>query len=71
MFGLKIAALMLVVMGVVGGVGYWYYNDTQKRLAILNENNAKLETAAAIQTEAIETMQKDLKIAQELSLIHI
>ena len=37
MFGLKIAALMLVVMGVVGGVGYWYYNDTQKRLAILNE----------------------------------
>ena len=36
MFGLKIAALMLVVMGVVGGVGYWYYNDTQKRLAILN-----------------------------------
>ena len=68
MFGLKIAALMLVVMGVVGGVGYWYYNDTQKRLAILNENNAKLETAAAIQTEAIETMQKDLKIAQELNV---
>lgn len=67
MFGLKIAILMVAVLGVVGGVGYWYYNDTQKRLAILHENNAKLETAAVMQTEAIEKMEKDMKIAQELN----
>lgn len=67
MFGLKIAILMVAVLGVVGGVGYWYYNDTQKRLAILHENNAKLETATVMQTEAIEKMEKDMKIAQELN----
>lgn len=67
MFGLKIAILMVAVLGVVGGVGYWYYNDTQKRLAILHENNAKLETATVMQTEAIQKMEKDMKIAQELN----
>ena len=38
--GLKLAFVMLIVMGIVGGIGYWYYQDTQKRLAILHENNA-------------------------------
>ena len=48
--GFKLALIMLVVMGIVGGIGYWYYQDTQERMAILNANAAKLEQATATQT---------------------
>jgi DNA repair exonuclease SbcCD ATPase subunit len=48
----------------MAGAGVWYYNDTQERLAILQENNAKLETAVqtneqalAAQTAAFESMR--------------
>ena len=43
--GLKLAGIMLVAMLAMGGVGYWYYNDTQEKIATLHENNAKLESA--------------------------
>ena len=49
MFGFKLVFVMFLVMGVVGGIGYWYYNDTQERLRILHENNAKLEVAMQTQ----------------------
>ena len=38
--------LFLIIMGVLGAVGfggYMYYKDTQQRIAILTENNAKLK----------------------------
>lgn len=44
-------------MLAMSGAFYWYYNDTQERMAILNENNAKLETAVAISEEAVSTLQ--------------
>lgn len=65
--GLKLAFVMLIVMGIVGGIGYWYYQDTQKRLAILHENNAKLEVAATIQTQAIESLERNIVVAAELA----
>ena len=37
---------LLIVLGLLAGVGYgayYYYNDTQQRLATLRDNNAKLE----------------------------
>ena len=64
--GLKLALMMLVIMGVLGGLGYWYYQDTQERMAILNENNAKLEQAAATQTAAIEKLEEDVAAAAEI-----
>ena len=66
MMGLKLALMMLVIMGVLGGLGYWYYQDTQERMAILNENNAKLEQAAATQTAAIEKLEEDIAAAAEV-----
>ena len=65
--GLKLAGVMMVLMLAMGGLGYWYYNDSQEKMRILHENNAKLETAAKIQTEAIKSLEADV----ELSLIHI
>ena len=48
--GLKLAGVMMILMLAMGGLGYWYYNDSQEKMRILHENNAKLETAAKIQT---------------------
>ena len=39
---MKLAGILLIVIGVMGAGGYWYYNDTQARLSILTANNAKL-----------------------------
>ena len=64
--GLKLALIMLVIMGVLGGLGYWYYQDTQERMAILNANNAKLEQATATQTAAIEKLEEDVAAAAEV-----
>ena len=40
--GLKLSLIFLVIMGVMAGGFYFYYKDSQKRLAILTENAAKL-----------------------------
>lgn len=57
--GLKLAIAMFFVMASMAGIGYWYYNDTQARIAVLRENNAKLETAVQINEASIKTMQAD------------
>jgi hypothetical protein len=65
--GLKLAFVSAAMMLVLCGVFYWYYNDTQERIAILNENNAKLETAVQISESSIATLQKDAIRNAELS----
>jgi len=62
---MRLAGLLLVVIAVMGGIGYWYYTDTQARMAILQENNAKLEMATQLQEEAINSLQADYALAQE------
>ena len=49
--GFKLAAVMALVTGLILAGFYWYYNDTQEKLAILHENNAKLETAAKLKNK--------------------
>ena len=60
--------MLLIVLGLLAGVGYggyMYYTDTQKRIATLTANNAKLEVAAKLQEETINTMIEDRqKMAQ-------
>ena len=54
--------ILIVVVGLVGGIvygGWYYYKDTQSRIQTLTENNAKLETAKAIQDQTIETLIAD------------
>jgi hypothetical protein len=55
---------MFIAMTMMAGVGYWYYNDTQERIAILNENNAKLETAVATSEATIDALQADYAAVQ-------
>lgn len=61
MLGFKAIGVMLVVMAVITAGFYWYYTDTQKRIAILHENSAKLETVVQIQKQTIEQYNKDIK----------
>ena len=54
--------MLIIVVGLVGGVvygGWYYYKDTQSRIQTLTENNAKLETAKAIQDQTIDTLIAD------------
>jgi uncharacterized protein YPO0396 len=54
--------LLIIVLGLVGGVGYggwYYYKDSQERIRILTENTAKLETAKQLQDNTINAMIED------------
>ena len=62
--------LFLIIMGVLGAVGYggyMYYKDTQQRIAILTENNAKLEVAIKISEDSVELLQNDIAKNAELN----
>ena len=61
---MRLAGILLVVILVMGGIGYWYYNDTQEKMAILNANNAKLETAVALNEETISSLETSYAASQ-------
>lgn len=65
--GLKLAGVMMVLMLAMGGLGYWYYTDSQEKIAILHENNAKLETATKLQTETIKQLEDDVEMASQIA----
>ena len=67
--GMKLAGIMAVVTFIIGGAFYWYYNDTQKRMAILTENNVKLETAVQTSERAVESLQENYQKASEQLLV--
>ena len=54
--------ILIVVLGLVGGVvygGYYYYKDTQERIQILTENNAKIMAAKQQQDNTINALIED------------
>ena len=62
--------ILIAVIGLVGGVvygGWYYYKDTQARIQILTENSVKLETAAKLQKNTIDTLVADAKKFEELN----
>jgi len=68
--GMKLAGIMALVTVLTGGAFYWYYADTQAKMAILNENNAKLGIAIQISEDTIDQLQVDYDDASE-SLIQL
>ena len=62
--------ILVVVLGLVGGVvygGFYYYKDTQARIAVLTENSAKLEQATNTQKQTIDTLVEDAEKFRELN----
>ena len=62
--------ILLIVLGLLGGVGYgayYYYKDTQARIATLTENSAKLEQATSTQKQTIDTLVADAAKFRELN----
>lgn len=62
---------MGAVMATMTGGFYWYYKDTQSRMALLTQNNAKLETAVQINEQTISSLKVDYERANaELNRIN-
>jgi septal ring factor EnvC (AmiA/AmiB activator) len=69
--GAKLAIVMFMLLLGAGGIGYWYYNDTQERLAILTSNNAKLNTAVELNEQTISSLEQDYaKASSELATLN-
>jgi len=54
--GYVMAGLGLTLLLAIGGF-YWYYHDSQKTIASLNQDKAKLETAITVQKGFITYLQ--------------
>lgn len=62
---MKLAGIFAIITVMTLGAFYWYYNDTQERLRILNANNAKLEVAIQISEDAVTSLQQSYAKANE------
>ena len=62
--------VILIILGLLAGVGYgayFYYNDTQQRIATLRTNNAQLESSNKSLKVKITVMEKNIKKQIELT----
>ena len=67
MVRIYIAFFILAFMSSAAYGAYYYYTDTQERLAALQQNNAKLETAVASKNLVIDEMKQSAAELQELN----
>lgn len=62
--------LFLLVFGLIGGVGYTgysYYTWSEETIGTLRENNVKLKSATETLQNTVDSMQADIKKAEELN----
>ena len=62
--------MMVIVIGLVGGVvygGFYFYQDAQKRIATLQQNNAKLEIVAKENEQVVRTMRVETARLNDLN----
>lgn len=63
--------LFFFLMATFAGIGYTaysYYQNTQETIAVLRENNFKLETAAATLQDTVNTMEEEAAKNAELTM---
>jgi len=63
--GLKIAIVSFILMTAMAGGMYWYYNDTQERMAILISNEANAKIAAETAEATNQALLKDIRAAND------
>ena len=62
--------VIIIILGLLAGIGYgayFYYNDTQQRIATLRTNNAQLESSNKSLEVKITAMEKNIKKQIELT----
>ena len=62
--------ILIFVMGIIGIAGYgakYYYDTTQATIAVLQDNNAKLEVAVQVAEESVSTLKADMAKIGELN----
>ena len=62
--------IMVIVVGLVGGVvygGFYFYQDAQKRIATLQQNNAKLEVVAKENEQVVRSMRVETARLNDLN----
>ena len=64
-----IFAFILIILGGIGYGAYFVYNDTMKRMAVLRDNNAKLEVAIKAKDSTIKSLQENMQKQIELTKI--
>ena len=65
--GIKIAIVAGMLIACLSCVFYWYYNDTQARIATLRENNAKLEVAVNTAESSLDLVKNEMAKVGELN----
>lgn len=63
MFGIKGIAISAVIIAMMTGGFYLYYKDSQNKLLLLSQNNAKLEVAIQTSEEAMAAVIADVVAA--------
>ena len=58
--GFKLAGVFALVMLLMGGLGYWYYSDSQSTISTLQKNNAVLETSLELSERAVNTLKSNI-----------
>ena len=62
---------MMILMFAMGGLGYWYYTDTQSRMSILVANEAKATLAVQESEKAKKVMEENFqRVTQELKQVN-
>ena len=66
--------ILIFILAILGGIGYgayYIYNDTMQRMALLRDNNAKLEVAVKAKDSTNkslkENMEKQIKLTKDLN----
>jgi septal ring factor EnvC (AmiA/AmiB activator) len=65
MFGGKIALVMGLIILTMGGIGIWYYQDSQATISTLNKNNGKLEQDLELSEKAVDSLERDIDSSNE------
>ena len=62
--------IFIFILAILGGIGYgayYVYNDTMQRMAVLRDNNAKLEVAVKAKDSTIKSLQENMENQIELT----
>ena len=67
---IKISLVFLLVLGIMAGIFYWYFEYSQGKIQVLLENNSKLTAAVQTQNETIKAQEAfSLKQNQDITAL--